>query len=164
MIENINAAGYETKPWWPYVMNLQKQIDEGGGGGGGSTATLRIDQDVQTQSLTCNATKEEVAETANASALNLEMYSGGALVSSMVFKDVQPSYSPESGELVFIDYFSRKTTIASTSCQENIDNLFISMADPDTPGYVQLGASIRFTSSGSSYTAPMKMSIAFPNF
>ena len=31
----MDPKGYETKPWWPYVKNLQDQIAGGGSGGGG---------------------------------------------------------------------------------------------------------------------------------
>lgn len=31
----MNPKGYETKPWWPYVLDLQEKIDAGGGSGGG---------------------------------------------------------------------------------------------------------------------------------
>ena len=33
---DVDAKGYEEKPWWPYVLDLQQKIDAGGGGGGSS--------------------------------------------------------------------------------------------------------------------------------
>jgi len=30
---DVDAKGYEEKPWWPYVLDLQQKIDAGGGGG-----------------------------------------------------------------------------------------------------------------------------------
>lgn len=46
---SVDAKGYEDKPWWPYVLDLQEKIDEGGGGGGGDSSTITI---AQKQSVT----------------------------------------------------------------------------------------------------------------
>jgi len=34
---DVDAKGYEEKPWWPYVLDLQQKIDASGGGGGDFT-------------------------------------------------------------------------------------------------------------------------------
>lgn len=41
---SVDAKGYEEKPWWPYVLDLQEKIDAGGGGGSSdfSTATVTL--------------------------------------------------------------------------------------------------------------------------
>lgn len=159
----MDPKGYETKPWWPYVQNLQEQIDAGGSGGGGGVATLRLNVDAQSGNLVCPATKAEIEATASASMLNLELYTDGTLYQTMKFGVIQPSYDLDTGELNNIDYFSFKYE-ALIDFQLKIENLFVSLVDPDTPGYVQMGGEVVITSSGSSYRAPQKMSIAFPNF
>lgn len=38
----VDAKGYEEKPWWPYVLDLQEKIDAGGGGGGGDFSKATV--------------------------------------------------------------------------------------------------------------------------
>ena len=95
--------------------------------------------------------------------LNLELYTDGTLYQTMKFGVIQPSYDLDTGELNNIDYFSFKYE-ALIDFKLMIGNLFVSLVDPDTPGYVQMNGAVVITSSGSSYRAPQKMPIAFPNF
>ena len=117
----------------------------------------------QTGNMVCPATKAEIEATASASMLNLEIYTDGTLYQTMKFGVVQPSYDLDTGELINIDYFSFRYE-ALIDFHLTIDNLFVSLVDPDTPGYAQMSGAVVITSSGSSYRAPEKIPIAFPNF
>lgn len=160
----MDPKGYETKPWWPYVKNLQDQIS-GGGSGGSKIVTLRLNVNAQTGNMVCPATKAEIESTVSASILNLEIYVDDTLYETLKFGVIQPTYDLENPEeLTNIDYFSFKYEASESQYQQNIDNFFVSLKDPDTPGYLQMGAIVRITSDGSSYTAREKNPIAFPNF
>lgn len=39
---SVDAKGYEEKPWWPYVLDLQEKIDAGGGGGSSDFSTVTV--------------------------------------------------------------------------------------------------------------------------
>lgn len=66
---SVDAKGYEEKPWWPYVLDLQQKIDAGGGGGGSSdftTATVTINvtypEDYYTLVISAQPTRKELAD------------------------------------------------------------------------------------------------------
>lgn len=69
-----DPKGYELKPWWPYVKNLQDQIS-GGGSGGGGVYELVLVMDTSTGDTTCNATQEDIIAASKAAGVDLRVES-----------------------------------------------------------------------------------------
>lgn len=70
----MDPKGYETKPWWPYVQNLQEQIDAGGSGGGGVYELVLV-MDTSTGDTTCNATQADIIAATKAAGVDVRVES-----------------------------------------------------------------------------------------
>jgi len=67
----MDSKGYETKPWWPYVKNLQDQISGGGSGGGGDIASIVVTLDTNTMNASCVATRADILSAAKSPRIDL---------------------------------------------------------------------------------------------
>lgn len=70
----MDSKGYETKPWWPYVKNLQDQIDAGGGSGGGVYELVMV-MNTETGDTTCNATQADIIAATKAAGVDVRINS-----------------------------------------------------------------------------------------
>ena len=70
----MDPKGYETKPWWPFVKNLQDQIS-GGGSGGGGVYEIDMVRDLDTGDTTCNATQADIIAATKAAGVNVSINS-----------------------------------------------------------------------------------------
>lgn len=69
----MDPKGYETKPWWPFVKNLQDQIS--GGGSGGGVYELVMVMNANTGDTTCDATQADIIAASKAAAVDVRINS-----------------------------------------------------------------------------------------
>lgn len=68
----MDPKGYETKPWWPYVKNLQDQIS---GGGSGGVYELVMVMNTETGDTTCDATQADIIAASKAAGVDVRINS-----------------------------------------------------------------------------------------